>query len=271
MNILATGVSGTIGKHLPNRVIPVKINLASNKSSFENLHFNSSDILIHCAGVVGNTEIEKDEKLARSINIDGTAHLAQRFKKMSNGLFVYISSSHVYAPTTGFLSEDSQAGPISTYGVQKYKAELALTEIFSESPERLLIIRVFSILDWDTQPYTLGGGIRKLAEGDKVYRLVNADDIRDFLTPKTVAETIYEIAKLDGIFGVYNLCSGFGIKVSDAARRMLTEGGFTVPENQILHGQSNVPKIVGYAEKLKTITSSNLRWTPSKYLHSNGI
>jgi nucleoside-diphosphate-sugar epimerase len=99
MLILATGTSGTIGKHLSNRVRPVPADLMSFESitnSLENFNKNRDSSLIHLAGVVGKIEVEKNVAHSRKINIHGTEILAENFKKNFSGKFYYISTSHVY-------------------------------------------------------------------------------------------------------------------------------------------------------------------------------
>ena len=204
--MIATGITGTIGRHLPTTTKALKINLAGDRKNFDSIEFKKEDPLIHLAGIVGSSQVMKDEKYSAKVNIGGTKKLAQEFFKKSNSKFIYISTSHIYAQNEFPITENSEVLPKSKYASQKYEAELCLKEIFSSSPSRLLIVRVFSILDWDVKNFTLGGGVKRLASGDENYRLFNSDDIRDFLTPKTVANTLFSIANMEVNFGILNHC-----------------------------------------------------------------
>ena len=156
----------------------------------------------------------------------------------------------------------SPLAPTNIYAEQKLEAEGLLQSIFASEAHRLCIIRVFSVLDWAVAPYTLGGAIRKLTNSDFI--LSNASDIRDFLTPKSIAEAVYEIAMAGTQFGIVNLCSGSGISVGDAAKRMLSESGFLVSENQFSWEQGTNPYVVGDNSRLiSRHPKLKLSWQPS--------
>ena len=260
--IFATGLTGTIGRHLSKKVLPVNIDLSSEHERFDSLHFDKYSNLIHLAGVVGPSEVEKNLDYSRSVNIDGTGFLAREFLQKSGGIFYFVSTSHVYAQSQNLISETSPISPGNIYAEQKLEAELMLQGIFSTDPQRLRIIRVFSVLDWDVAPYTLGGAIRKMTDSDFV--LSNASDVRDFLTPKTIAGAIYEIALSGAQFDIVNLCSGSGISVGDAAKKMLHGSGFEVDESRFSWRQSLNPFVVGDNSRLASLFPEfDLSWQPS--------
>jgi len=260
--LYSTGVSGTIGRHLPTNVIPVDIDLSSNKGEFVSLDFESNADLLHLAGVVGTPEVQKNIEYARTVNIDGTEYLAQEFLKKSKGTFYFISTSHVYAPSRELISESSPLDPVNIYAEQKLEAETLLTSIFKANPEQLCIIRVFSVLDWDVAPHTLGGAIRKLTESEFI--LSNSSDIRDFLTPKSIARAIYKITTSQPQFRIINLCSGSGVSVGEAAKKMLRESGFEVAEDKFTWESGPNPYIVGDNSRLKSLHPRlDLAWQPS--------
>ena len=265
MRILGTGLSGTIGRFISKDVIPVELDLSENKGSFLNLDFRLDDNLIHLGGLVGSSLVEENLTYSRNVNIRGTKFLAEVFKNKSNGKFVYLSTSHVYAPSDKKINENDKTSPISVYGSQKLEAETILQELFSSMPNRLLIIRIFSILDWGGKSFTLSGGIHKLIENNGSFDLFNVDDKRDFLTPNTVAQVILLLAKSINAYGIINLCSGNGITVLDAVARMLSENGFSVPWNNLKSGISNVPNIVGDPSRIENLINKKLIWSPSKY------
>jgi UDP-glucose 4-epimerase/GDP-4-dehydro-6-deoxy-D-mannose reductase len=264
--LYSTGLSGTIGKHLPSDVRALNINLASNKSYFNELELEENSNILHLAGIVGPTEVTRDLQDSQNVNIRGTKLLAKHFLANCEGIFTYVSTSHVYAPSEELISETSPLAPSNVYAEQKLQAEIELQSIFAQYPERLCIIRVFSVLDWDTAPFTLGGGIRKLAEKSSDFVLNNASDVRDFLTPRAVARALHEITTKNRISGVLNLCSGVGTSVGSAARRMLSEGGIEVNENRFSWGNSSNPFVVGDNSRLKSaMPHLDLTWMPSTF------
>jgi hypothetical protein len=136
--------------------------------------------------------------------------------------------------------------------------------MFVRHPERLSIVRVFSVLDWDVDQFTLGGGVRKLKEENSDYILNNCDDVRDFLTPKVIADALVRICKESSLFGIVNLCSGRGLSVGEAARQMLGPVASSKASDRMVPGQSATPFIVGNNSKLTSaLPDLDLRWVPS--------
>lgn len=243
--IYATGSTGTIGRHLPENTHSIKLDLSSSQERFSEINLETNSNLIHLAAIVGPSQVLADVNYARSVNIRGTQFLAEEFTKKSEGVFYYISTAHVYAPSHDSISESNPLAPGSVYAEQKLEAESLLQSIFEPFPKRLCIIRVFSVLDWNVAPYTLGGGVRRLADINSDFVLINSSDIRDFLTPRDIACALFEIATASTRLHIVNLCTGIGTSVGDAAKRMLSESGFEVPEARISWGQSSNPKMVG--------------------------
>jgi nucleoside-diphosphate-sugar epimerase len=262
--IYATGTSGTIGKHLPSQIKPLTINLASSEQEFANLSISAESNLIHLAGIVGPQAVSGNIEFSKIINIRGTIFLANEFLRKSDGIFFYISTSHVYKPTTKEITESSALEPVNIYASQKLEAEIALLSLFKSTPNRLCIVRLFSVLDWDVAPFTLGGAVRKLTDSSSEFILSNSSDIRDFLTPKMIASALFEMASRDLSLGVVNLCTNQGTSVGLAAQRMLAESGFEVPATRFTWGNSNTPFVVGSNSRLiSAFPNLDLTWQPS--------
>jgi nucleoside-diphosphate-sugar epimerase len=264
MTVYATGVTGTIGKHLANEVIDLKVRLESPSSDLNVSKFLESDVLIHLAGKVGTGLVDEDPAASHQINVLGTSLLAEKFLANGIGRFIYVSSSHVYESSSKPLKETDQVKPYSNYAKQKLEAEKNLLELFERKPERLAIVRVFSVLDWDVAPFTLGGAIGKLADPGSDFILQNSSDVRDFLTPRKIAEVLLEISTCATLFGKVNLCTGIGTTVVEAAETMLLGAGYGIPIDRIKPGVSKNPIIVGDNSKLIShLPKLDLRWTPS--------
>jgi nucleoside-diphosphate-sugar epimerase len=260
--LYSTGTTGTIGRHLPSNVEPINVDLASRQENFESIIFEKNSHLLHLAGVVGPSEVLRNIDYARSVNILGTQLLAQEFIKKTNGIFYYVSTSHVYAASSDLISETNALAPANIYAEQKREAEVLLQNIFSLQTHRLCIIRLFSVLDWEVPAYTLGGAIKRMTNSEDT--LSNSSDVRDFLTPKAIARAIYEIALAGTQFEIVNLCTGVGLSVGAAAKRMLSESGFTVQENRFSWEQGANPYVVGDNSLLiSRHPNLKLSWQPS--------
>lgn len=264
MAIFATGTTGTIGKHLTQRVVSLTIDLAASDFQLETSSFEASDSFLHLAGIVGPEKVEDDLELSHQVNVAAVSHLGKQFLESRGGKFVYVSTSHVYGLSNDPILETHSIAPRNSYAQQKREAEVALMDIFSREPERLCILRVFSVLDWDVAPFTLGGGIAKLRDANSSYVLNNCDDIRDFLTPKTIANALVDICENATLSGVANLCSGEGLTVGQAAREMLGPEATSRALDRMKSGRSNCPVLVGENTKIRrALPNLDLRWTPS--------
>jgi nucleoside-diphosphate-sugar epimerase len=267
--IFATGVSGTIGKYFKDRVIPLNYDL--KKSKLQNMpHINKEDSILHLAAIVGPKNVERDRINSYKINVEASKILAQFAKDNNISRFIYVSTSHVYARCDSLLTEYSPTNPNNIYTEQKLEAEEKISLVYRDCPEKFCIVRVFSVLDWDVPDYTLGGGIKKLTSANSNFMLKYVDDIRDFLTPRLVADTLIAIAKEARLTGIVNLSTATGMTVKDAAVTMLESSGYKLPLDRVTHGNSEYPYIVGDNSKLKAaLPNLILKWNPSRLLRKN--
>ena len=145
LRILATGTTGTIGKYFSG-AIPLSINLLNDFNPIDPSLFNSSSVVLQAAGIVGNEAVSKDINVSRKINIDGTKKLAKISQGSAISRFIYVSSSHVYAPSDSLLLESSNVRPLGPCAEQKFEAEQAVVEVFKETPEKLCIVESLAYL-----------------------------------------------------------------------------------------------------------------------------
>ena len=268
-SIFATGVSGTIGKHFKNQVTPINYDLRN--SELRNIpHIKIGDCILHAAAVVGPKSVSEDRIIAHKVNVKASKMLAQFAKDNGIARFVYVSTAHVYARSNSLLTELSPTSPNNVYAEQKLEAEREISSVFRDCPEKLCIVRVFSVLDWDVAGFTLGGGIRKLISDNSNFILKYGDDVRDFLTPQLIANTLISIANKVHLTGIVNLSTGMGITVKDAAKKMLEVSGYKLPVDRIASGNSDYPHVVGDNSKLKiALPDLSLEWHPSRLLNPN--
>jgi nucleoside-diphosphate-sugar epimerase len=266
MKVIVTGHTGTIGTYFSENCVKSQVNLLNVSETFgeERDYFKSA--IIHLAGIVGPSLVTENRVQSNKINVTNTLSFAE--KALENGIqkFVFASTSHVYAKSDSPVSEGHALSPQNLYAEQKAEAESQLLNLFANSNAELSIVRIFSVLDWDCKDYTLGGLIRRIAEGDELLRIRNGDDTRDFLTPKSVCGLLESITAQGGMSGIWNLASGDPLSVGDAATRMLQN---LLGENltkRILSGHSETPYIVGNIEKLRNVLqNADFSWSPSKF------
>jgi nucleoside-diphosphate-sugar epimerase len=155
---IASGLSGTIGKHL---------------LGFQELGSRSESLLqdgvfptgvnfdyLHLGAIVNNLTLENDLAQARDVNISWPARLALDFLKSgSKGKFVFLSTGQVYGLQAVDVSETFHTNPANLYASLKLEAEAELLRIFVSNPDQLVIVRLFSVLSPWGKAFTLGGRI----------------------------------------------------------------------------------------------------------------
>jgi nucleoside-diphosphate-sugar epimerase len=248
-NFLATGKTGTIGRHLSQNIKSLDIDLLRIREFKGNLN---NQTIIHLAGSVGIQKVQRDPILSHAVNVDGTFELAER--ALSDGClkFIFVSTCHVYAPKDGLLNEDDNLDPINEYALQKFYAEQGLLKIYSQRPNQLLILRVFSVLDLYTKRESLGGQVRALLEGHEQTIIRNSSDLRDFMTPKQVATAIEELATKHSISEtILNICTSKKTTVQQAVKKLVGSELFESLKDRIIPGHSQNPVIVGDSSLLK--------------------
>jgi nucleoside-diphosphate-sugar epimerase len=261
--IQGTGLSGTIGKHLKNTTNDLQINLSAPVKLYKNSRFNPSADLIHLAGIVGESNVRSNPQQAKRVNVNAVIELGQEYLAHGEGTFLYVSSSHVYAPLSSPIREKDPVGPTSLYANQKLEAETALQSIFIDQPTRLCIIRVFSVLDWGCPVESLGGAIRALVESPRPRIVRYSRDVRDFLTPSLIGKTLIEIAET-GASGIYNLCSSEPLTIRAATKKMLQSRGFESDGVIFEESHSPRPYLVGDNSKLRSLLPhTRMDWSPS--------
>ena len=211
MKALVTGASGFIGSFLLNQFKdnneisfrPVFRNgnhlVTKKKILIENIDSNTNwksalegiDSVIHLAGrahFLKKTSSNSSTEF-KSINIDGTANLANQAASAGVKRFIYLSSIKVNGeetfPGEPFKSED-EPSPVDEYGKSKLEAERQLINIATKTEMDFVIIRpvmvygpgvkgnLLSLLKWISRGLPLPlGSIKNLRDLVSVYNLVD--------------------------------------------------------------------------------------------------
>lgn len=244
--IIATGTTGTIGSKLIGRVTPITQRredfAAICNSKFE------GNTLIHLAGIVGAERASANLQQSYDINVNWPIEIGQRIEQLKNARLVFVSTSHVYKPSLHALSEVSGIEPWNLYAEQKIEAENKLEELFKNQRQRLLILRVFSVLDSNGAENSLG---YKIMRATKDSPISNGDDTRDFLSTDKIAELILNLAALNFNEPVINICSGHGLTVRAVTKLLLESQGKRFTNDYVSAGNSSVPCIVGDNARLR--------------------
>jgi nucleoside-diphosphate-sugar epimerase len=166
--ILVTGASGFIGQNLCKTLLESgrtvvgavrslnssltnidieyqSIDNISSKTKWKDI-LTGKDCIIHCAAKAHITNKIKNHSLHsfRSVNSEGTKHLAEQAAEMGVRRLIFLSSIGVNGLSSdncnSFLYSDNP-NPITKYAISKYEAEQALIEISSRTFLETVIIR----------------------------------------------------------------------------------------------------------------------------------
>jgi nucleoside-diphosphate-sugar epimerase len=136
---------------------------------------------------VAQVPLAKDERLLRSVNVDGTDLLLQESMRAGVGKFVHTSSSAVFGvPAGNPVLPTTVPSPVEAYGHAKLAAEWACLEAASRGLDVTIVrprtilghgrLGIFGILfEWVAD----GADIFVLGNGDNRYQFVHADDLAE--------------------------------------------------------------------------------------------
>ena len=148
MKVLVTGVKGQLGYDVVKRLDKLNIenkgvdiedfDLTKEDEVFAYVENYKPDIIIHCAAYTAVDRAEDDKELCKSVNCDGTRHMALAAKKVDAKL-VYISTDYVFDGTgTDFYKPEDKKNPVSVYGKTKAMGEDEVISIL----EKYFIVRI---------------------------------------------------------------------------------------------------------------------------------
>jgi len=251
--IFANGLTGTIGRNFDGQVrnVALRLDQLHDKVLDKNLNFMQSSF-IHCAGVVGKYSIEVNLEYSRKVNVLGPTLLAEQLLERGLRTFVYVSSGHVYGSSSNDSTELSRVNPQTIYAEQKLEAEDLLKKTFLSTNANLIIARVFSVIHMGMPPETLGGKLQRIYLGNTSEKVAYADDIRDFLSPKSVAEILFKLSKVNCYSGIINVCSGTPMSIFNLAKLILTQNR-TWDKKLTISGHSQFSRIVGDSSNLQKL------------------
>ena len=181
MNILVTGGTGFIGKHVVDELLattPAKIRLLTRQSapSTSRLEYVRGDIrdrellqgmIKDCEYVVHLANSKKGREQFHPVNVDGTEHVidgcraSPSFKRL-----IHLSSVGVIGNGGGArVDEQTPCQPGNDYDKTKYQAELLVRRFSTEHPGRAVILRPTNVFGEEDPELHLLNLFRKVKRG----------------------------------------------------------------------------------------------------------
>jgi len=256
--LIATGTTGSIGKHLLGAVA-VKSRLEDSLESIAKEFLKlKPTVIIHLGGVTSVKLIEENQDLSLRLNVGGALRMMESFAKTGGQKFIFASTGHVYGETTPGHSaqEDDKPSPKSIYAKHKLLAESELSERAQELGIKLVIARIFSVFGDDMANHYFATRVfketRSSAGMAKYSKIENGGDIRDFIEPFEVAQRLELIAKtkrIDEQVQILNICTG----VPTSVKQKVLGTNPNWPEDKISTNFSSLPHLVGSPELARRI------------------
>ena len=223
MRVVYSGQSGQIGSQLPEDFIKFKARLEDpHKFIDSELKTFRPDCFIHLASMTDVTSCENNKARANYLNNVCSVKYYNLMAKNNVSRFIYISTSHVYQPTTSLklLDVNSKKNPSNYYGITKLRAERNLLKAAKKNKTQLVIARLFSVITPDFREGSLSYGIRKRIEEKDFTPIPGLNKVRDFLNGSEVTKALIHLTKAINPPSVVNICSGRPQSVEERVQMM---------------------------------------------------
>jgi dTDP-4-dehydrorhamnose reductase len=231
--VLITGASGFVGENLAHRFAQdtelvlaygkqrprakaektFPVNLSVRNDFTRSLEDLVVDTVIHTAAVVSPDLCEREPRLARAVNVEGTREVATWAEERRAGM-IYFSTDLVFDGTKGWYCEEDTPGPLNVYGTTKLAGE----EEVVRACARWVIVRL--ALSYGTTRGAKGDwtlSMRRALEAGNTLRLYTDQ----FRTPAYVGDTAEAVSRLArlGRGGVYHVGGGERLSRYDFGRK----------------------------------------------------
>lgn len=155
---------------------------------------------------------------------DGTIRIAQALTNGGVKRFVGLGTCLEYHQTGEILTTETELRPESPYAKAKAATFLQLSRIFKAANIEFAWCRLFYIHGPGEHESRLVPYLRREFSSGRVAKLMNPNQVLDFLDVREVGKKIVDVA-LGGGSGAFNVCSGVGTSVSELSIKVAEEYG----------------------------------------------
>jgi dTDP-4-dehydrorhamnose reductase len=196
-----TGAGGLIGNYLartaphlmPDASVAAltreRLDLTDSSAVRTEFRRQQPHLVIHCAALSRSPECEADPALARKLNVEVTALLAELAAEIP---FIFLSSDLVFDGRDGYYTETAPVNPLSVYAATKVAAE----QILLANPKHTIIR---TSLNGGTSPTGNRGfneQMRRAWQAGQTLKLFT-DEFRSPISAEVTARAIWELAALN--------------------------------------------------------------------------
>lgn len=202
-----------IDKHVPEDRNDLSVDITQRERTLKAIMTAAPRVVVHAAAETDVDRCETDRDLARRINVEGTANIADACTKVEAKL-ILISTDYVFDGSKGDYVETDLPNPISFYGVTKLEAE----RITSSTPSDSLIVRPSVLYGWHPTKLNFTTWILKGLRERRTLRVV-----RDHINSPTLADNLAQAIQRAierNSRGVLHIAGNERISRFDFARRI---------------------------------------------------
>lgn len=251
-----------ISKKISN-VKYIQCNLNNKKKLLEILKKNKFYYIINASGYVDHSRLNENGKNIIQTHLTAVQNLIIGARDSCNiKNFIQLSSSDVYSPSSNKQKEDFREKPSSIYSYSKLSIDMFLQTLFRSEKYPSVIFRIF-LTYGEYQKYDrLIPYIIKSALNNKIIKISNPNEIRDFIHVSEVTKVIISSLKLNRSKGlIINLASGKGIKIINLVSLICNYLNYDkIVINQNLSNKNKI--LIANIDKAKRL----FRWEPKNNL-----
>lgn len=287
--VLVTGAAGFAGRYMCRHVRSVRPNMKiigidiRQNSDCQCDDFSVIDItdsektraviektkpgfILHLAGTFGAGDAQDIYR----INVLSTTAILEAMRQMvPSSIFIGTGSAAEYGRVEEMIlpvTEDNRCRPVTPYGLSKHMATQIAAYYHRVHGLCTMTVRPFQLIGKGvTDRLAPGAFARRLMEarktGAKTISVGNLESSRDFLDIHDAVIAIWCLCEKPAPGEVFNLCSGYPIKISELLDRMIRLSGIDIEpitHPAYLKGNHEIDAIYGSYEKLYR----HCGWTP---------
>jgi GDP-4-dehydro-6-deoxy-D-mannose reductase len=279
MRALITGGKGFVGQwlsaHLKDSgdeilVTDIETDITDGAAMRRVVGETSPEVIYHLAAMTHVGESWDNPSEVLKVNVLGTAEVLAAARTLpSRPMVLVVSSAEVYgavSPERLPLGEDTPTAPATPYAASKLAAEAVALQAWRGYHQPVIVARPFNHIGPGQSPnFAVPALAKRIVEarrsGSDALRVGTLTTRRDFTDVRDVVVAYRLLVRHGAPGGVYNVCSGRDVAISEVAQKLLTlaHAELELVTDPELVRPVDVPVLRGDATLLRTTTG----WAPS--------
>jgi len=202
-----------IDMYVPEGQKDLAVDITQKERTLEAIVDSAPSVVVHSAAETDVDRCETERDLARRINVEGTANIADACVRAGAKL-ILVSTDYVFDGNKGNYAETDEPNPISFYGLTKLEAERIAA---STSPDSL-IVRTSVLYGWHPTKLNFATWVLKGLRERQILKVVN-DHINSPTLADNLADAIRKATKYNSQ-GILHIAGSERISRFDFARRI---------------------------------------------------